>query len=216
MNDVVIASAVRTPIGKFQGSLAGFTAPQLGSHAIKVSSFLVKGGAIFGLFTVMIVMLLGQSRVFYSMSRDGLLWQWAGAIHPKWRTPYISTIAVGAFVAFLPALFPIGQLSHLVSIGTLLAFVIVCAGVWIMRVRHPEIHRPFRTPAVPLVPILGIVVCLYLMASLPIETWLRLLVWLALGMAIYFFYGIKHSRVQAGSPAPSPVPPTGDTYTERK
>jgi APA family basic amino acid/polyamine antiporter len=160
-------------------------------------SFLVKAGAIFGLATVMLVMLLGQSRVFYSMSRDGLLPKWAGAIHPKFRTPWLSTIVVGICVAFLPALLPIGELGHLVSIGTLLAFVIVSAGVWILRVRKPELSRPFRTPGVPLVPILGIVVSLYLMASLPLVTWERLIIWLAIGMVIYFSYGRKHSKVQS-------------------
>jgi basic amino acid/polyamine antiporter, APA family len=164
---------------------------------VKVGSLLVKLGAVFGLGTVMLVMLLGQSRVFYSMSRDGLLWKWAGAIHPKFRTPWISTIVVGVLVAFLPATLPIGILGHLVSIGTLFAFVIVCAGVWILRVRRPELKRPFKTPLVPVVPILGIIACLYLMISLPVETWERLFIWLAIGMFIYFLYGRKHSRVQA-------------------
>ena len=160
-------------------------------------SFLVKAGAIFGLATVMLVMLLGQSRVFYSMSRDGLLPKWAGAIHPKFRTPWLSTIAVGICVAFLPALLPIGELGHLVSIGTLLAFVIVSAGVWILRRRKPDLARPFRTPWVPFVPIMGIVVSLALMASLPLVTWERLIIWLAIGMVIYFSYGRRHSKVQS-------------------
>ncbi len=144
----------------------------------------------------MLVMLLGQSRVFFSMSRDGLLWKWAGAIHPRFRTPWISSIIVGIFVAILPALFPINVLNDLTSIGTLLAFVIVCAGVWVLRVRRPELHRPFKTPLVPLVPILGIVVSLGLMAGLPGEAWLRLFVWLVIGMIIYLTYGRKNSRVQ--------------------
>ena len=106
------------------------------------------------------------------------------------------SVIVGLLVAFLPALLPISDLSHLVSIGTLLAFVIVSAGVWILRVRRPELHRPFRTPLVPLVPILGIVVCSYLMYRLPRVTWERLIIWLVLGMVIYFTYGVKHSKVQ--------------------
>ena len=140
----------------------------LGIDATGVSwgSLLVKIGAVFGLATVMLVMLLGQSRVFFSMSRDGLLPKWASAIHPKFRTPWISTIVVGAFVAIMPAFLPIDRLSELVNIGTLLAFTIVCAGVWVLRVRHPELHRPFKTPLVPLVPILGIVSALYLMTRL--------------------------------------------------
>jgi APA family basic amino acid/polyamine antiporter len=148
----------------------------------------------------MLVMLLGQSRVFFSMSRDGLLPEWAGAVHPKFRTPWISSITVGLFVAIFASLVPIGILGELVSIGTLLAFVIVCAGVWILRVRRPELHRPFKTPLVPLVPILGIVISLALMASLPGDTWLRLIIWLAIGMVIYFTYGRKHSRVQRTVP----------------
>ena len=164
---------------------------------VRWGSFLVKLGAIFGLATVMLVMLLGQSRVFYSMSRDGLLPRWAGAVHPRFRTPWISTILVGLFVAVFAALIPIDILGELVSIGTLLAFIIVAAGVWILRRRRPDLHRPFKTPWVPLVPILGIVVSALLMASLPADTWLRLVVWLVIGLVVYFSYGRYHSRVQA-------------------
>src|SRR5207248_4507465 len=163
---------------------------------IRWGSFLVKIGAIFGLGTVMLVMLLGQSRVFYSMSRDGLLWKWASNIHPRFRTPWISNIVMGVFVAIFGALIPISDLSKLGSIGTLLAFVIVCAGVWILRVRRPDLERPFRTPLVPLVPILGIITSLAMMLSLTGITWIRLGVWLVVGMVIYFSYGVHHSRVQ--------------------
>jgi APA family basic amino acid/polyamine antiporter len=156
---------------------------------------MVKLGAVAGLGSVMLVMLLGQSRVFFSMAHDGLLPKWAGKIHPRFRTPYISTLFVGIFVAFFASVIPISILGELVSIGTLLAFVIVCAGVWVLRNRRPDLPRPFRTPMVPLVPILGILVSGALMASLPGETWLRLLVWLALGMIVYFGYGRSHSRV---------------------
>ena len=158
-------------------------------------TYLVLVGSIMGLSTVMLVMLLGQSRVFYSMSRDGLLPEWAGKIHPKFRTPYISSITVGIFVAVFAAVIPIGILGELVSIGTLLAFVIVCAGVWVLRRKQPDLPRPFKTPMVPLVPILGILISLGLMAGLPIQTWLRLFVWLVIGMAIYFGYGRRHSKV---------------------
>ncbi|MGA8074149.1 MAG: amino acid permease, partial [Candidatus Acidiferrales bacterium] len=163
---------------------------------VRWGSFLVKLGAIFGLGTVMLVMLLGQSRVFFSMSNDGLLPKWASKIHPKFRTPYLSSIVVGLFVAVFAALIPIGILGELVSIGTLLAFVIVCAGVWILRVRRPEMARPFKTPWVPVVPIMGILISAGLMAALPGDTWLRLIIWLAVGMFIYFGYSRKHSRVQ--------------------
>ncbi len=168
---------------------------------VRWGSFMVKIGAIFGLATVMLVMLLGQSRVFYSMSRDGLLPQWAGAIHPLFRTPWISTTIVGSFVAVFAALIPIDVLGELVSIGTLLAFVIVCAGVWVLRKKNPDLPRPFKTPWVPLVPILGIVISVVLMGGLPLSTWLRLIIWLIVGMVLYFTYGKKHSRVQLAQQA---------------
>jgi basic amino acid/polyamine antiporter, APA family len=176
---------------------------------VRWGSFLVKVGAIFGLGTVMLVMLLGQSRVFYSMSRDGLLPGWASAIHPRFRTPWISTILVGLFVAIFAALIPIDVLGELVSIGTLLAFVIVCSGVWLLRRRRPDLPRPFKTPWVPVVPLLGIIVSSGLMLSLPFDTWLRLLIWLVIGLAIYFSYGRHHSRVQALQAADSPAVKVG-------
>ena len=163
---------------------------------VEWGEFLVLVGTILGLSTVMLVMLLGQSRVFFSMSRDGLLPHWAGAVHPRFRTPWISSIVVGVFVAFLPAILPIGILNEMTSIGTLLAFVIVCAGVWVLRVRRPDLRRPFKTPLVPLVPILGILSSLALMVFLPLATWIRLVIWLIIGMAIYLTYGRKNSRVQ--------------------
>jgi APA family basic amino acid/polyamine antiporter len=159
-------------------------------------SMLVKVGAVFGLATVMLVMLLGQSRVFYSMSKDGLLPKWASAIHPKFRTPWITTIVFGTFAAIMPAFLPISRLSELVNIGTLLAFTIVCAGVWVLRVRHPNMERAFKTPLVPLVPILGIGTALFLMSRLARITWIVMIVWLVIGLVIYFGYSAKHSKVQ--------------------
>src|SRR5438034_9019381 len=148
--------------------------------------------------SVILVMLLGQSRVFYSMSRDGLLGRWAGQVHPRFRTPYLSTIYTGIAVCFATGLLPLQLLGTWVNIGTLLAFVLVCAGVWILRSRRPDLHRPFRTPWVPAVPILGIVCCFGLMLTLPVDTWIRLGVWLMIGLAIYFAYGRKHSLLQRG------------------
>jgi basic amino acid/polyamine antiporter, APA family len=162
-------------------------------------SLLVKIGALLGLSSTIVVMLLGQSRVFFSMSRDGLLPKMFSAVHPKFRTPWISTLMVGTCVAFIAASLPINVLGDMVNIGTLLAFVIVCAGVWIVRRRDPNLQRPFRTPWVPFVPIMGILISSYLMYNLPWETWVRLFVWLFIGMFIYFGYGRKHSRVQQGS-----------------
>jgi APA family basic amino acid/polyamine antiporter len=165
---------------------------------VKWGSYVVNAGALAGLSTVMLVMLLGQSRVFYSMAHDGLLWKWAGDIHPRFRTPWKSTAVVGLGAAIFGSLVPIGSLGQMVSIGTLLAFVIVCAAVWILRVRRPDLQRPFRTPWVPFVPIMGILVSLGLMASLNGVTWIRLIVWLAIGMVIYFTYSVKHSKVRNG------------------
>jgi basic amino acid/polyamine antiporter, APA family len=160
------------------------------------ATFLVELGAIAGLATVMLVMLLGQSRVFYSMSRDGLLWPWASKIHPRFRTPYISSIVVGLFVAVLATLVPLSVLDEMTSVGTLLAFMLVSAGVWVMRRTHPELNRPFRTPMVPLVPILAILFSGALIAGLSRMTQYRLVVWLVIGLAIYFSYGRRHSKVQ--------------------
>jgi APA family basic amino acid/polyamine antiporter len=170
----------------------------LGIDATGVSwgSMLVKVGAVFGLATVMLVMLLGQTRVFYSMSKDRLLPKWASAIHPKFRTPWITTIVFGAFAAIMPAFLPIDRLADLVNIGTLLAFTIVCAGVWVLRVRHPNLNRPFKTPFVPVVPALGIISAVYLMSQLAAITWEVMIGWLLFGLIIYFGYSVKHSRVQ--------------------
>jgi len=163
---------------------------------VKWGSYVVNAGALAGLSTVMLVMLLGQSRVFYSMAHDGLLWKWAGDIHPRFRTPWKSTAITGLGAALFGSLVPIGSLGQMVSIGTLLAFVIVCAAVMILRSRRPDLERPFRTPLVPVVPILGIIVSLGLMASLNGITWVRLIVWLIIGMVIYFTYSVKHSKVR--------------------
>jgi len=160
------------------------------------ATILVEVGALLGLATVMLVMLLGQSRVFYSMSRDGLLWPWASKIHPRFRTPYLTSIVVGFFVAILATLIPLSVLDEMTSVGTLLAFVLVSAGVWVMRRSHPDVPRPFRTPMVPLIPILSIIASSILIANLSYWTQLRLVGWLVIGLVIYFTYGRKHSKVQ--------------------
>jgi len=163
---------------------------------VRWGSVVVMLGTFAGLTTTMLVMLLGQSRVFFSMSRDGLLPEWAGRVHPRFRTPWISSIIVGFFVAILAGVVPLTVLVQLTSIGTLLAFVIVCAGVWMLRVKRPDLPRPFKTPLVPLVPILGMGISLGLMLSLHWTTWVRLIVWLLLGLGIYFGYGRKHSKLR--------------------
>ncbi|MGH9327652.1 MAG: amino acid permease [Terriglobia bacterium] len=163
---------------------------------VEWGSILVKIGAIGGLTSTMLVMLLGQSRIFFTMAHDGLLWEWAGRVHPRLRTPYISTIVVGACVAVLAGVLPITTLDELTSIGTLFAFTIVCASVWILRRRQPGLQRPFKTPWVPLVPIMGMFVSLVLMFSLHLLTWEVFLIWLAVGLVVYSTYGHRHSRVQ--------------------
>ncbi|HJU67690.1 MAG TPA: amino acid permease [Gemmatimonadaceae bacterium] len=161
---------------------------------------LIAIGAMAGLASVVLVMLMGQPRIFYSMARDGLLPAVFGRVHKRFQTPYVTTILTGVVAGTVAGLFPIGVLGELVSIGTLLAFVIVCAGIWVLRVRSPELPRPFRTPLVPIVPILGILICGYMMARLPGDTWVRLLVWMALGLVIYFAYSMRRSRLGGAPP----------------
>ena len=156
---------------------------------------IVKIGAIAGLSSVILVMLLGQPRVFYSMSRDGLLPQVFSRVHPRFQTPWLASALTGTAAMVTAGLLPIGLLGELVSIGTLLAFVIVCAGVLVLRYSDPDIPRPFRTPLVPLVPGLGILSCAYLMYGLPLDTWARLIIWMVIGLVIYFLYGRFHSKL---------------------
>ena len=157
---------------------------------------LVKFGIICGFTSVILVMLLGQSRVFYSMSRDGLVPAVFSDIHPKFKTPWRSNMLFFFFVAPFSAFLPLSIVGHMTSIGTLFAFVIVCAGVWVMRVKNPDAPRPFKTPLVPLVPILGIVWNFAMMYSLGWSNWARLVVWLVIGQAIYFLYSRKHSHLR--------------------
>ena len=156
----------------------------------------VKIGAIAGLSSVILVMLLGQPRIFYSMSKDGLLPPVFSVVHKRFRTPWLASLITGVAAMAFAGLLPIGLLGELVSIGTLLAFAIVCAGVLVLRYTDPGRARPFRTPWVPFVPIAGILACFYLMAGLPVDTWARLIIWMAIGLAIYFLYGRRHSKVQ--------------------
>jgi APA family basic amino acid/polyamine antiporter len=157
---------------------------------------IIKIAAIAGLSSVVLVMMLGQPRIFYAMSKDGLLPERFARIHPRFKTPYYSTILTGSVAFVLAGILPINILGELVSIGTLLAFAIVCIGIIFLRVKRPELERPFRTPFVPLVPILGAGICLIQMYSLPLDTWLRLIIWMAIGILIYFTYGLRHSKLK--------------------
>jgi basic amino acid/polyamine antiporter, APA family len=171
----------------------------------------IAAAGVAGITSVLLVMMLSGPRVFLAMARDGLVPQsFFGAVHPRFRTPYKTTMLIGLFVAVLAGFLPIDALLHLTNIGTLLAFVIVCAAVLIMRYTHPEAERPFRAPFVPLTPILGILTCLLLMFSLPVANWWRLFVWLGIGFLIYFGYGRTHSvmaRERARAKAAASPPP---------
>ncbi|MGO8765934.1 MAG: amino acid permease [Limisphaerales bacterium] len=168
--------------------------------------YFIKIGAIAGLSSVILVLLFGQPRIFYAMSKDGLLPPVFSAVHPKFRTPWLAQILTGMVAMVIAGLFPIGLLGQLVSIGTLLAFAIVCAGTFVLRFTDPGVHRPFRTPVFWLTAPLGFGSCIFLMVvGLPADTWARLIVWLAIGVAIYFGYGCRHSAVQrrrAGNSGP--------------
>jgi APA family basic amino acid/polyamine antiporter len=156
----------------------------------------VKLGAIAGLSSTIIVQMMAQPRIFMSMSRDGLLPRWASAVHPRFRTPHVMTLVTGAIVTLASGFTPIDVLGELVSIGTLFAFVVVSIGVIVLRRTRPDLHRPFRVPLSPWLPAASAVVSLLLMASLPADTWLRLIIWMAIGLVLYFAYGYRHSRLR--------------------
>ena len=159
--------------------------------------FIVKLGAIMGLSSTIIVQMMAQPRIFFAMSKDGLLPEWASRIHPRYRTPHLTTLITGGIVMFASGFTPIGVLGELVSIGTLFAFVIVSIGVIVLRKTRPDLERPFRTPFVPALPIASALVSFALMLALPWSTWERLILWMLLGLVIYFVYGRRHSRLRS-------------------
>lgn len=182
------------PYYKFVGDAK----PAATAFAVTGYSFLQTGlivAILAGYTSVMLVMLMGQSRVFYTMSNDGLLPPFFGSIHKKFRTPWKTNLFFMVFVSLFAGFVPVSDLGHMVSIGTLLAFVLVCIGVLVMRKKMPDVKRAFKTPFVPFVPVAGVVVCFYLMYSLPYESWIRLIVWMVIGITLYFIYGKKHSKL---------------------
>lgn len=157
--------------------------------------FVVEIAAIAGLSSVILVMLMGQPRIFFSMANDGLLPATFARAHPKFKTPYVTTVITGVLAAIIGGCLPLSLLGELVSIGTLFAFVIVCAAIIVLRYKQPDLPRPFKTPLVPLVPLLGAGICFWQMASLPRDTWIRLIAWMAIGIVIYFTYSRRHSKL---------------------
>ncbi|MCC6329630.1 MAG: amino acid permease [Acidobacteria bacterium] len=173
----------------------GATQTLMGSILGVFSSWIIKLGAVLGLSSTMVVMTMGQPRVFYSMSKDGLLPSWAAKIHPKYQTPHITTAITGTIVAILAGFVPISLLGELVSIGTLFAFVIVGTGIIILRSSNPALNRPFKVPFVPLIPLGAVVSAAFLMNSLPLDTWIRLIDWMAIGLLVYFGYSYSNSKL---------------------
>jgi APA family basic amino acid/polyamine antiporter len=192
----IVVSAVLTgmvPLGEIKPSAP--LAEAFLSRGNALAARLISIGAIVGLPSVLLVLLLGQSRIFYAMSRDGLIPPLFSRIHPRFRTPHVSTIIVGVFVALLAALAPLKALAELVSIGTLFAFVLVSGGVVVLRRVAPDLRRPFKCPGVPWIPIAAIGFCAYMMVSLPRQTWVRFVLWLVAGLVIYFVYSVRHSKL---------------------
>ncbi|MGA2592687.1 MAG: amino acid permease [Bryobacteraceae bacterium] len=188
----VLTGMVSYKIFRGDASPVATVIKQFPSQALQI---VIVIGIIAGYSSVILVMLLGQSRVFFSMSRDGLLPKVFSDVHAKFRTPWRCNLIFMVFVSLFSGFLPISNLGHMTSIGTLLAFVIVCTGIMVMRRTNPNLPRPYRTPLVPLVPILGILVCFAMMASLDKDTWIRLVVWLVIGLTIYFTYSRHHSHL---------------------
>jgi APA family basic amino acid/polyamine antiporter len=183
-----------------------FVAIQAAGPSLAWLGFAVDVGAVVGLASVILVLLLGQSRIFYAMAKDGLVPPLFSKVHPSFKTPYIGTIVTGVFAAALGALVPLDILGELVSIGTLAAFVIVCLGILVLRQTKPNARRPFKTPAVWIVAPLGIVMCGAMMLWLPIDTWIRLAVWTAIGLVIYFAYSVRNAKPPRWTIVDAPAP----------
>jgi APA family basic amino acid/polyamine antiporter len=206
----VLMSGVLTGIKKYTVYLGDSAAVATAFASKPWAQALISAGALAGLTSVLLVFQLGQPRIFMAMARDGLLPKYFARIHPRFRTPHVTTIWTGIVVGGVAMITDIGSLSDLTNIGTLFAFVLVCLGVIVLRKTDPNRRRPFRVPMVPLFPILGVLFCVALMLSLPIETWIRFFVWLIIGLIIYFLYSVRHSRLRHGideGPTEDIVPP---------
>ena len=193
---ILVAGVLTGMVPYHQIDLDAPVARAFATRGLPVAVFLISLGAVVGITSVLLVLLLSQARILFAMARDGLIsHEFFGVVHPRFRTPHKATILTGVLVAAVAALFPLKILADLVNIGTLMAFVIVCAAVMVMRRTNPDVPRPFRTPLVPLVPIVGMASNLLMMLYLGWENWLRLFVWLGIGLTIYFTYGKSHSRL---------------------
>src|SRR3989440_4102844 len=194
----VLMSAVLTGMKKYTVYLGDAAAVATAFASKPWAQALVSAGALAGTTSVLLVFQLGQPRIFMAMARDGLLPQYFAKVHPRFRTPYITTIWTGVVVGVVAMITNIGDLADLTNIGTLFAFILVCLGVNVLRRVAPERPRPFRVPFVPIFPILGVFMCLALMLSLPVMTWIRFVVWLGIGLLIYFLYSVRHSKLRRG------------------
>lgn len=203
----IIVSAIMTGIVPYN-QFRGVSAPVALAMQVTGQNWVagvVSIGAIAGITTVLLVMMYGQTRIFFAMSRDGLLPALFSKVHPKYATPFISTWLTGIIVAFVSGLVPIGIVAEMVNLGTLSAFVMVAVGVIVLRYQRPELNRPFRCPGVPYVPLLAVLFCAFLMFSLPKATWIRFISWMIIGLSVYFLYGYSRSHLTQKLKNPTPV-----------
>ncbi|THG33603.1 amino acid permease [Naasia lichenicola] len=201
---VAVAAVGVAPVDTLSGSDAPLAAALNEGAGIPWAGGLLAAGALIAITSVVLVIMYGQTRIFFAMCRDGLLPRRLAKVHPRYGTPARLTLGFGVLIAILAALVPLDEIVKLVNIGTLFAFVLVNVGVIVLRRTRPDMPRPFRVPGVPVIPIIGILLCGYLIAQLPWETWLRFVVWLVIGLIIYFGYSIRHSRVRLGEKADAP------------
>ena len=195
---VAIAAVGVAPVETLQGSDAPLAAALREGAGLPWAGGVLAAGALIAITSVVLVIMYGQTRIFFAMCRDGLLPRRLAHVHPRYGTPARLTIGFGILIAILAAFVPLGEIVKLVNIGTLFAFILVNIGVVVLRRTKPDMKRPFRVPFSPVFPIIGVLLCLWLMKDLPGTTWLRFLIWLVVGLVIYFGYSIRHSRLRHG------------------